>query len=187
MKKQVAHSRNDIKKHKRYDIWRKLSACFSLLLLMHTAASVQAVADFTVQPVFPDVQTDASLGYYDVACIPGEELQLSLLLHNTGGQALTLSLEAVSTSEGMDGTIQYAAQSNPEGPFEKITQGLPVQVVVPAQSSFAFEFLLTMPEADLLGAIVVRNALGNNAPRIRNAYAYTIAVHLHPLPREDTP
>lgn len=194
---------------------RRLLIFFLLVFMMLFIPTVAVFADtdeesdnnlvnYTVQAVLPEENQNPDVSYFDLLVEPGEELELSLLIHNTGEELLEIDVLITDASTNRNGLIIYDENEDRdetlEVPITELVELEEDRVTVPAGESKEVTAHLTVPEEEFdgikLGGFKFQEAPSEDGDedeesgagiQILNEYVYTIGLVIHQNDEEITP
>lgn len=175
--------------------FRKLTAALLPALLALAAMALPAAAsegaNFSVTPLYPDRQEQQNLGYFNLTVQPGETLELSVLVTNSGTEDITTFVEAVPASTNRNGIIHYEKDSVFDETlkinFSDITDVSSSEVTIPTGQTREVPFTIRVPaepfEGAVMGAVRVlkkpnQSAEASGMANITNQFSYLIGVVL---------
>lgn len=157
------------------------------------APQVMSAFRFSANPILPDNQIDAGVGYFYLRMEPGARQTLSVDVRNEGTEPVTIDMEVTPAMTNENGLIQYA-QSTEEGEdasaFVRVSDVMTMkesEVTIAPMSSATVEVEIAMPEdafdGTLLGGLVFTRQ-PDEAERsgggmvVSSRYAYVLPVRL---------
>ncbi|MHC5372292.1 DUF916 and DUF3324 domain-containing protein [Enterococcus sp. LJL120] len=196
----------------RHKIFQKLliSLCCSLFLWIgfvpikalatnteNSAAASQDIANamgFTFTMVYPENQTDQTLGYYDLVLTPEEKQTVSIVLTNPGAESIDIAVALNGAKTNRSGNIEYSKNDLPKDDslkysFEELVSG-PNSLTLAAGETKTLELEIQMVPEKLTGVIVGglqlmrQNQVADETTdsqatsQIFNQYAYLIPIVL---------
>lgn len=160
----------------RHKIFQKLliSLCCSLFLWIgfvpikafatnteNSAAASQDIANamgFTFTMVYPENQTDQTLGYYNLVLPPEEKQAVSIVLTNPGAESIDIAVALNGAKTNRSGNIEYSKNDLPKDDslkysFEELVSG-PNSLTLAAGETKTLELEIQMVPEKLMGVIV---------------------------------
>lgn len=160
------------------------------------------LVNYSVQAVLPEENQNPDVSYFDLLVEPEEELELKLLIHNSGEEDIEIDISFVDASTNRNGLIIYEeneeADASLENPLSEFVTLEENRVTVPAGESKEISAELIVPEEEFdgvkLGGFKFQEAPvdpedeeeSSGGIQIINEYAYTIGLMIRQNDEEVT-
>lgn len=175
---------------------------FLLVCTLCTFASAEDV-NFYISTLFPENQTDPSLGVYDLMMKPEQKQRLEVIIVNQGEEPLRVTVGAYGGHTTDTGMIYYSADAPvesanpPPAVFEDLVKPVVETISIEPLSQASCMLDVQMPkeayDGVVHGAVVVTQVLENDGPgeaggmRIRNRIQYALGIRLRMSDKEVAP
>ncbi|MGL4695719.1 DUF916 and DUF3324 domain-containing protein [Enterococcus larvae] len=163
--------------------------------------SAVSASGFTYNIIYPENQTDSSLGYYRLGMTPGQQQTISFVLNNSSSEAITIDLALNGAKTNKNGVIEYANSEIENDAslvfaFEDLVTG-PESVDLAAGETKQVDLSIQMPETSFEGVVAggiqlmragqAEDADTSGGSTVINQYAYVISILLQESETELTP
>jgi len=173
-----------------------LASTFSL------STPAQAMGGFSVSPIFPENQNEATRGFFDLRVVPGERQEFGITINNRNEEDATVSVHLITASTNRNGIINYTSPGyNDETmrhAFSDIASLSPADqgiITIPGGGSRTVQITADIPregfDGIILGSIRVLEELTEEqiaaGGMIVNRYSFVLAVRLQQTERDIQP
>ncbi|MGX6962886.1 DUF916 domain-containing protein [Vagococcus xieshaowenii] len=128
------------------------------LIVTPVNAEEQPAFEYTVTPIFPENQTDKTLGYFDLLVQPGSKQQVMVEVSNSSKEEKKIKITPTTSGTTTSGTIDYSGKSLPHtddliASFSDITSQAQI-VTLKANEKKKVGFEIQVPDKEFSGVIL---------------------------------
>jgi hypothetical protein len=180
-----------------YTAHRIVKTFVTLILIAAIALPVTVICaasssvEFSITPVLPENQQQNDSSFFDLLVYPGQQQNLTVIVHNESSEDIVVLVEAVTASTNRNGDVDYTSKTATmdetlQTSLEEIITIPQTHYTVPADSSLPVSVTLNVLEQPfngiILGSIRVLKEVTEEeraaGGMIVNQFAYVVAVRL---------